>query len=87
MMKLHTISYHFLDKEYKVAIIPDVIAQQNVRLLIGPHSLNLALYDDEGGYTSDKAKAIDEQIYAYVDEKFFSLSYDEFLEKVKKYMD
>ena len=87
MMKLDTISYSFLNKEYRVAIIPDAIVQRNDRLLIGPHSLNLALYDDEGGYTSDEAKAIDEEIYAFVDDEFFSLGYEEFIKKVKKYLD
>ena len=34
-----------------------------------------------------EAKKIDETIYAYIDDDYFNLSYEEFIEKVIKYLD
>ena len=87
MNKIETISFIFEGKNYSVAIIPDVFAGTNHNILIGPHSLNIALYDEEKGYESDDARQIDEQIYAYIEDEYFSLSYEEFLEQVKKWLD
>ena len=62
-------------------------------LKIGPQSLNSTLYDDELGYDSDRARSIDEQIYAYVDDSLFKHSYDMFIAEIvavnvdEKYMD
>ena len=85
MLKVNTIVYN--GKEYLVADIPDVINGNVSRLLIGSHSLNIALYDDEKGYNDSTAKVIDEQIYAYLDDKYFSLEENEFLSKVKELLD
>ena len=87
MKRLDIITYSFLGKEYKAANIPDVILWSNNRLLIGQQSLNLALYNDDNGYVEDMAKTIDEQIYAYIEDEYFTLNYDEFIEKVKMYLD
>ena len=85
MIKVNTIVYD--GKEYLAADIPDVITGSEFRLLIGCHSLNIALYDDEKGYQDSNAKAIDEQIYAYLDDKYFSLEDYKFLSKVKELLD
>lgn len=85
MVKVNTIVYE--GKEYLVADIPDVICGSPSRLLIGAHSLNVALYDDETGYHECTAEAIDEQIYAYLDDPYFSLEDDDFLSKVKEMLD
>lgn len=85
MVKVNTIEYK--GNEYLVVDIPDVITGSESRLLIGPHSLNIALYDDENGYQDNTAKAIDEQIYAYLDDPYFSLEEDDFLSKVKEFLD
>ena len=85
VVKVNTIVYE--GKEYLVADIPDVITGSEYRLLIGSHSLNNVLYDDENGYQNGTAKAIDEQIYAYLDDKYFSLEDIEFLSKVKEFLD
>ena len=85
MIKFNTIVYE--GKEYLVADIPDIITGSGTRLLIGSHSLNIALYDDENGYRNSTAEAIDEQIYAYLDDLYFSLENDVFLSKVKEFLD
>ena len=85
MIKVNTIIYD--GKEYLVADIPDVITGSESRLLIGSHSLNTALYDDEKGYLDYIAEAIDEQIYAYLDDTYFSLEDNDFLSKVKELLD
>lgn len=85
MVKVNIIAYD--GKEYQVADIPDVITGSESRLLIGSHSLNIALYDDEKGYQDSTAKAIDEQIYAYLDDQYFSLADNVFLSKVKELLD
>lgn len=85
MVKVDTIVYD--GKEYLVADIPDVINGSECRLLIGSHSLNVALYDDETGYRDRIARGVDEQIYAYLDDQYFSLNSCEFLSKVKELLD
>lgn len=85
MVKVNTIEYD--GKEYLVADIPDVITGSESRLLIGSHSLNIALYDDEKGYQDSTAERIDEQIYAYLDDQYFSLEDNVFLSKVKDLLD
>lgn len=87
MSKLKTVSFSFNNRDFLVAIIPDIISNSNMRLLIGPHSMNTALFDDEIGYVSNEARYIDEQIYAYIDDEYFSLSHEQFLEKVLLYLD
>ena len=85
MLKVNTIIYD--GKEYLVADIPDVINGSESRLLIGSHSLNIALYDDERGYQDKTAEKIDEQIYAYLDDQYFSLDDNDFLSNVKDLLD
>ena len=85
MIKVNTIAYD--GKEYLVADIPDIITGSESRLLIGSHSLNVALYDDETGYQDITAETIDEQIYAYLDDQYFSLGDNAFLSKVKDLLD
>ncbi len=85
MIKVYTIAYD--GKEYLIADIPDVITDCESRLLIGSHSLNIALYDDKNGYQDSTAEAIDEQIYAYLDDQYFTLEYCDFLSKVKELLD
>ncbi|SDN97600.1 hypothetical protein SAMN04487900_10670 [Prevotella communis] len=85
VIKVNTIVYD--GKEYLVADIPDVITGSESRLSIGSHSLNIALYDDVNGFQDGTAKEIDEQIYAYIDDEYFSLEDIEFLSKVKEFLD
>lgn len=85
MVKVNTLAYD--GKEYLVADIPDVITGSESRLLIGSHSLTIALFDDEKGYLDYIAEAIDEQIYAYLDDTYFSLKDNNFLSKVKELLD
>ena len=85
MIKVNTIVYD--GKEYLVADIPDVITGSENRLLIGSHSLNYVLYNDEIGYQDGTAQEIDEQIYAYLDDEYFLLDDNEFLSKVKEFLD
>jgi hypothetical protein len=85
VIKVDTIAYE--GKEYLVADIPDVIIGSESRLLIGSHSLNIALYDDEKGYKDCLAESIDEQIYAYMDDLYFLLEGNAFLSNVKELLD
>lgn len=87
MEKLDIVMVTYQDRDFRVAEIPDVITNEDRKLLIGSHSLHLALYKEETGYTSNKARIIDEQIYAYLDDSFFSFDYSDFINKVKEYLD
>lgn len=87
MTKLETVSFVFNGKEFLVASIPDVFFNSDKRLLIGSHSMNVALYDDEKGYISNEARYLDEQIYAYIDDVYFSMDYEQFLKNVLMYLD
>ena len=87
MSKLITISISYGGKDFLAAIVPNVFSDGNQKILIGPHSLNEAIYDENNGYIDNAACRIDEQIYAYIDDDCFSLSMEGFLEKVKFYLD
>lgn len=87
MSKLETELIDYKGHEYVCAWIPDVLADMYGNICIGCHSLNEALYDNEKGYPDEEAKVIDETIYAYIDDEYFNLSYEEFIEKVIKYLD
>ena len=83
MANLDTISIPYKGKYYLAAFIPDIFTGENQRLLIGSHSLDVALYDDDIGYIDNEAREIDEQIYAFVDDELFSLSSEKFIDNVK----
>ena len=87
MASLDTILISYKDKEFLAAFIPDVFTGDNRKLLVGSHSLNVALYNDNKGYVDEEARDIDEQIYAFVDDEFFPLSLERFIEKVKTLLD
>ena len=87
MEKLITNTITYKGKDYTVAVIPDVFTDINQEILIGSHSLNEAVYSNKKGYVDDLARSIDEQIYAYIDDDYFSLNMEDFLQKVKLYLD
>ena len=88
MRALNTFTITYKRKEYIAAEIPHIfINKTDERIIIGSHSLNVALYDDERGYPDAEAQYIDEQIYAFIDDDFFNLSYNDFIKKAKKYLD
>jgi hypothetical protein len=87
MANLGTISILYKGKEYSAAFIPNVFTSENQIILIGSHSLNVALYDVDKGYVEEEAREIDEQIYAFIDDNFFSLSLEEFIENAKALLD
>ena len=53
MASLDTISISYRGKEYSAAIIPNVFTSDNQTILIGSHSLNVAIHDDDKGYVDD----------------------------------
>ena len=87
MAKLKTIVIKYKGTDYSVAAIPDIFTNSGQEILIGPHSLNDAVYNDDKGYEDNIAHNIDERIYAYIDDDYFSLNLEIFLEKVKLYLD
>lgn len=87
MASLETISISYNGKDYTAAVIPDVFTSGDQSLLIGSHSLGVALYDDDRGYVGDTAREIDEQIYAFVDDELFALRLEEFIERIKVLLD
>lgn len=81
-----TITYH--GKEYIATDIPHIfINNLDESIIIAAHSLNVALYDDEKGYTDEKARYIDEKIYAFIDDDFFRLSKADFIEQCRRRLD
>jgi len=87
MAYLDPISISYKGKDYSAAFIPDVFMSGNQCVLIGSHSLEVALYDDDIGYVDEIARKIDEQIYAFVGDDLFSLSLEDFIENVKVFLD
>ena len=74
MTSLDIITIPYKEKAFHAALIPDIFTGEDQKLLIGSHSLNVALYDDDKGYVNDDARKIDEQIYAFIDDEYLSLS-------------
>ncbi len=87
MASLDTILISYKGKEFPAAYIPDVFTGDNREILIGSHSLNIALYDDDNGYDDEEAREIDERIYTFVDDEFFSLSFEQFIDNAKVLLD
>lgn len=87
MTSLDTILISYKGKDYSAAVIPDVFTSGSQSVLIGSQSLGTALYNDDRGYGDEIARDIDEQIYAYVDDKLFGLSLEEFIQRIKKFLD
>jgi hypothetical protein len=88
MRALNTFTITYKRKEYIAAEIPHIfINKTDERIIIGSHSLNVALYDDERGYPDAEAQYVDEQIYAFIDDDFFKLNYNDFIQKAKQYLD
>lgn len=87
MASLDPISISYKGKDYSAAFIPDVFMSGNQCVLIGSHSLEVALFDDDTGYTDEIARIIDEQIYAFVDDELFALCLEDFIVNVKAFLD
>lgn len=65
MSKLDVQQISYRNRRYNVAIIPNVFTNKSETIVIGSHSLNSALYDEEKGYTDLEAQYIDEDIYMH----------------------
>ena len=87
MAQLDVFKIEYQGIGYDASSIPDVFTDSGNEIIIGSHSLNLALYDDEKGWPDDEAVYIDEQIYAFIRDEYFHLRKEYFLEKVQKYLD
>lgn len=87
MAKLETDIVKYKGNDFVCAWIPDVLSKMYSTICIGCHSLNEALYNDEVGYIDNEARIIDERIYAFIDDEYFNLSFESFIEKVKMYLD
>ena len=87
MANLDTISISYKGKDYTAAVIPDVFTSGNQSVLIGSRSLGVALYDDGKGYVDGEAREIDEWIYAFVDDELFALCLEEFIARIKVFLD
>ena len=87
MSKLDITPITYKGKEYPSATIDNVLGGDEEKITIAAHSLNDALMTEDGAYVDELARGIDECIYAYVDDDFFNLSEEKFIEKVKEYLD
>ena len=87
MANLDAISISYRGKDYTAVVIPDVFTSVYQSVLIGSHSLGVALYDDDRGYVDDTAREIDEKIYAFVDDELFALRLEEFIVRIKELLD
>ncbi len=87
-MNLEVFDIKYNGKVYPVAEIPDVFThEEGHHLLIGSHSLNVALYNDKYGYPDERAMMIDERIYAFIDDEVFFMNEEEFVTNVKEKLD
>lgn len=88
MKLLDSFTITYRQREYPAAEIPNIfINNLNEKITIAAHSLNIALFDDETGYTDSEARYIDEQIYAFINDDFFKLEYNEFIKKALSFLD
>ena len=87
MSKLEIDLITYKGKKYPSVTIDDVLGGSDETITIASSSLNEALVPDGGDYADETARHIDEQIYSFIDDEFFDLSREEFIEKVKEYLD
>jgi hypothetical protein len=87
MARLDIITCKYNGKDFQVTKIPNVFTHTGGTLLIGSHSLGSAIYNDEIGYPDEKARRIDEQIYAYVDDEWLGYDFDSFISNVLDCLD
>lgn len=88
MKLLDSFTITYRQREYPAAEIPNIfINNLNEKITIAAHSLNIALFDDETAYTDSEARYIDEQIYAFINDDFFKLEYNEFIKKALSFLD
>ena len=88
MSRLDITAIEYRGKTYPVTSVPDLFTHdEDSWLLIGSHSLNLALFDDEHGYADEQARYIDEQIYGFVDDDSFQCDYETFVKRVAASLD
>ena len=66
-------------RKYPIAIIPNVFYGNESIVMIGASSLNCALFDEDNGYPDEEAEYLDEQIYAFMEDKYFALNIEVFL--------
>ena len=86
MSKLDITPITYKGKEYPSATIDNVLGGGEEKITIAASSLNEALMPD-GAYADETARGIDETIYSFIDDNYFNLSEEEFIEKVKEYLD
>jgi hypothetical protein len=72
---------NFENKEFKVR---EVELPEIGNVLISTNSLNELLLNEDGGYVSDEAIAVDENIFYFVDDKEMRLSNDELINLITK---
>ncbi len=84
-MELDSIKYKGIC--YPIATIPNDFSGRKGYVTIGSEFLNKALFDEKKGYPDEEAIRIDEGIYAYMDDEYFTLSEKSFIEKAKRLLD
>ena len=88
MISLPTFTITYKQKEYPAVEIPNLfINSPDEMIIIAAHSLNIELFDDENGYPDSEARYIDEQIYAFINDNYFKLGYNEFVKKARLLLD
>lgn len=58
-----------------------------MEVLIGCGSLDRELIDEDGGYTSEHARIVDEKFYGFIEDEYFDLPDDKFEELVNEILD
>ncbi len=86
MSKLETFEMEYKGRKYLATEVENIFdpdsCEENV--IFASTRLSDELIDEHGDYRDDSAESVDNDIYAYVDDEYFSLSKEEFIKYISE---
>ncbi|MBR4803049.1 MAG: hypothetical protein IK032_00240 [Bacteroidales bacterium] len=83
MSKLETFEIEYKGNKYLATEVENIFdPESNDTIILASSRLNDVLVDKNGKFVDHEAEFVDEQIYAFVDDKYFSFTKEEFIERI-----
>ena len=83
MSKLETFEIEYKGNKYLATEVENVFEPgSDDTIILASSRLNDALVDKNGKFVDHEAEFVDERIFAFVDDKYFSFSREEFMQRI-----
>ena len=83
MSKLETFEIEYKGNKYLATEVENIFdPDSDDTIVLASSRLNDVLVDKNGKFVDHEAEFVDERIFAFVDDKYFDLSKEEFLERI-----